>query len=117
MAITLSVNGTQLPSCTDLKRSDEMLWSEGTGRGATDGKLVGSVVATKRTFVAKWGLLSQAEYDAVRAIPTNFFTLLVKDGSTTLASITAYRSNISAEAVAAGGETWWKDAECQFTER
>lgn len=118
MAITLSVNGTQLPSCTDLKRSDEMLWSDGTGRGATDGMLVGSVVATKRTFTAKWGILTQAQYDAVRGIPTGFFTLSVRDGAATLATMTAYRSNVEAEAVGTfGGKTYWKDASVQFTER
>lgn len=118
MALTISVNGTALPSAVEVERGDEMLWSEGTGRGATDGLLVGSVVAKKQTFKVRWGVLTSAEYEQVRAIPQGFFALLVKDGSTTLASMTAYRSNVTGTVLGTyAGTTYWKDAEVQFTQR
>lgn len=118
MAITIKVNGTALPSAVEVERGDEMLWSDGTGRGATNGLLVGSVVAKKQTFRVQWGVLTSAEYEQVRAIPEDFFTLLVQDGSATLANLPAYRSNITGSVLGTyGGTTYWKGVEVQFTEQ
>lgn len=117
--LTITCNGVQMPHETvELRSSDELLWSDGTGRGAADGYLVGSVVAQKRTFNIRWGVLTDAEYAIVRAIPRGFFPVVVADGSTTLWSGTCYRSNITADLVGIhGGTRYWKDAEVQLTER
>lgn len=119
MAISLTANGTALPAeLTELRRGDELLWSEGTGRGATDGLLVGSVVARKQTWQAVWAVLTKAQYDVVRAIPQGFFTLLVKDGNTTIATLTVYRSNVEGQLLGTfGGTTYWRDVSVQFIER
>lgn len=119
MAITLTAAGTALPDeLTGLSRGDELLWSEGTGRAATDGLMVGSVVAKKQTWTATWAMLTQAQYDVVRAIPKGFFTLLVKDGTSTVASITCYRSNVDGDLAGTfGGTTYWRNVAVQFTER
>lgn len=119
MAITIKVNGTALPGeVVEIERGDELLWSDGTGRGAVNGLLVGSVVAAKQTWQIRWGVVTQAQYDAIRAIPQGFFTLLVQDGSSTLANLSAYRSNITGTHVGTlGGASYWKDVEVQLIER
>ena len=119
MALTVTCGGVRMPpEIVELKRGDEMLWSDGTGRGATDGLLVGSVVARKQTWNIRWGMLDAVQYDVVRAIPPGFFTVLVADGQSTIWSGTCYRSNISGECAGAfGGTTWWRGVEVQLTER
>ena len=119
MAITVTCNGVQMPDgLVKLQRGDEMLWSDGTGRGATDGLLVGSVVAKKQTWTLGWGVIPTAAYNTVRAIPQGFFPVVVKDGSSTVWSGTCYRSNVTGEHLGTfGGTTYWKGVEVQLTER
>ena len=126
MAITIKVNGTALPGeVVEIERGDELLWSDGTGRGAVNGLLVGSVVAAKQTWQIRWGVVTQAQNDAIRAIPQGFFTLLVQDEPSNiedepsiLAYLSAYRSNITGSHVGTlGGASYWKDVEVQLIER
>ena len=43
-ALTVKINGTALPEgVVEMKMDNELLWSEGTGRAAENGLLVGSV--------------------------------------------------------------------------
>ena len=119
MALTVKVNGTALPGeLIELQPSDETLWSDGTGRSAENGLMVGSVVAKKQTWSAKWGVITLAQYSQIRNIPEGFFTLLIQDGSTTISNITAYRSPVKGNIIGTfGGTTYVKDAEVQFIER
>lgn len=117
--LTIKVDGTALPGeVVEMKRGDETLWSDGTGRSADNGLMVGSVVASKQTWTVRWGIVTQTQYDRIRAIPTGFFALLIQEGSSTLASITCYRSNVTGEYLGVhGGTAYWRDAEVQFIER
>lgn len=117
--LVVTAAGTVLPDgITSVERGDEMLWSEGTGRSATTGEMVGSVVAKKQTWALRWGVVTQAEYDTIRAIPAGFFALTVTSGGTTLASISAYRSNVSGEFVGyVNGTGYWRNVEVQLIER
>ena len=117
--LEVKVNGTALPDgIVAIERGDEMLWSDGTGRSATTGQMVGSVVAKKQTWALRWGVVPQADYDSIRAIPQGFFTLLVTAGGTQLASISAYRSNVTGQYLGIHGSTgWWRDVEVQLIER
>lgn len=119
MALTIKVNGTALPGeVIELQPSDETLWSDGTGRGADNGLMVGSLVAKKQTWSVKWGIITMAQYNQLRNIPGEFFTLLIQDGSTTIANITCYRSPVKGTCIGKHGGTWYyKDAEVQFIER
>lgn len=127
MAFTVKVNGTALPGeIIECRVGRELLWSEGTGRSADNGTLVGSVVSRKQTWTVTWGVITQAEYNAICAIPEGFFNLLITDGNTTLADITAYRSDIQAYLLGTfpntrlnplSGTRYWKNAEVQFTEQ
>lgn len=117
--LTITCNGVQMPpEIVELKRGDELLWSDGTGRGATDGLLVGSVVAAKRTWNIVWGVITQAQYGIVRNIPQGFFPVTVSMDGSTVWSGTCYRSNIAGELLGTfGGTAYWKNVEVQLTER
>ena len=119
MGFSIKANGTALPSgVTEFKRGDELLWSDGTGRGAASGKMIGTVVASKQTYSVTWGMLTNSQYNALRnAIPKGFFTMAATSGNATLASITAYRGSISGTLVASLDADYWKDVKVDFVER
>lgn len=119
MALVIKAGSTTLPAeVVEIKRGDEILWSDGTGRSASSGLMVGTVVATKQTWALRWGVITQAEYDVIRSIPTGFFALSVKEGSTTLASLTCYRSNVSGSYMGiVGGTGYWRDVEVEMIEQ
>lgn len=118
MALIIKANGTRLPDPVEVTRSDEMLWSDGTGRGAEDGLLVGSVVAKKQTWTVRWGVVPWSDMATIRSIPQGFFRFEAYDGTEELADFTAYRSNIQSTLVGTlSGERYWKDVEVQFTQR
>lgn len=119
-ALQLSVGSTVLPGgVVELTRGDEMLWSDGTGRGASDGLLVGSVVARKQHWGIRWGVIPQSDYDAIRnALPPRFVTFRVQIDGSTVAEIAAYRSEINGEFLGVhGGTPYWKDVEVELIER
>ena len=120
MAIAkVSIGSTVLPDgIVSIKRGDELLWSEGTGRAAVSGLMVGSVIAQKMTFTVKWGVITQADYDAIRAAATGgFFNLRIElDGAVT--TMAAYRGSITAEHLGTfGGVGYWKGVTVDFVER
>lgn len=110
MAATITANGVTLPSPEEIGTSEEIIWSSNTGRSTT-GLMIGDVVAEKRTLNIRWGVLTAAEYDTVRAnIRSGFhpFTLTV-DGVS--ATITSYRGAITATMLGTyGGVTYYRDA-------
>ena len=120
-ALTLKANNVALPDgVIGLRMNNELLWSEGTGRAAENGLMVGSVVATKRTFSITWGVLSQAEYNAlVAAVPVGFFAFYAKTYNNVLASMTAYSGGVNqGEYVGkAGGACYWKGVTVDVVER
>ena len=117
--LAITVGGTALPGgVVSIKRGDELLWSEGTGRSATTGVRVGSVVAAKQTWPVKWGVVSQADYNAIRAaVPGGFLSISIEvNGSVT--SFNGYRGSITAEHIGThGGTAYWKDLTIDFIER
>lgn len=118
--LTITLNGTALPGeITALKRGDELLWSEGTGRGATNGLLTGSIVARKQTWHIEWGVITQAQYNSIRNLITgNFQTLVVVANGQTLANIVVYRGNIDGEYMGThGGTAYWKGVTVDLIER
>ena len=119
MAVIITVNGTSLPSSiTGLKQSNELLWSEGTGRGATSGYLVGSVIAPKKTFAVQWDILTSSEYTALlAAIPNGFFSLVIQIDGETIASNNCYRGALAAEFVGSFGNNYWRNVSVDFIER
>ena len=117
--LRITVGGTVLPGgVVSIKRGDELLWSEGTGRSADSGVMVGSVVASKQTWTIKWGIISQTDYNAIRAaVPGGFLTISIEvDGAVT--SFSGYRGAITAEHIGThGGVAYWKDLTIDLIER
>ena len=119
-SLTISVGGTTLPGdVTKLKRGDELLWSEGTGRAADSGQMTGSVVASKQTWEIGWGPITQAQYDTIRgAVTGGFLALSISLNSTSIASATVYRGSISGSVLGVfGGTTYWENVAVQLIER
>lgn len=119
-ALKITVGGTVLPAeITELSRNDELLWSEGTGRSATTGAMTGSVVAKKQTYAIAWGVITAAQYTTIRnAIGGGFKSLKIEIGSSTLANITVYRGNISANYLGQfGGVAYFKDVSVELIEK
>jgi hypothetical protein len=120
MAIVVKVGGTTLPDgLVELKRGDELLWSEGTGRSASSGQMVGSVVAQKQTYTLRWGVITATQYAAIRsAIGSGYLSLLITVNSSTFANITVYRGTISGDLLGTfGGTAYWKDVTVELVER
>ena len=120
-ALTVKINGTALPEgVVEMKMDNELLWSEGTGRAAENGLLVGSVVAVKRTLSLTWGVLTQTQVNTLMAaLPNGFFNLQVSTYNNTLVNMSAYHSavNLGNYAGKAGNACYWKGFSVDFIER
>lgn len=106
---------TLLPSPTEVKPSHEIIWSEDTGRaqaGVNRAKMIGSVVDEKMSYSCQWGILSQSEFNTIKAkLAPGFFYFAV---ATTLASAKTsakpfYRSEISYDLLPIGNTIYYKD--------
>lgn len=119
-----SINGmSALPSPTDLQPTAELIWSENTGRaqsGANKAKMIGDVVAQKKTYAIKWGVLTQAQMTTIESkLPAGFFYFGV---GATLAQAKSnarkyYRSEISSTIFIAGGDYYYKDVAVSVIEQ
>lgn len=118
--VTVKLNGTALPGgLTSLKRSDELLWSEGTGRSASNGKMTGSVVARKQTYSLGWGVITSESYAAIRSAANSsaFMELSAVVGGSSVASCTVYRGNISGDLLETiDGTAYWKNVTLELVE-
>ena len=108
MAIVIRGGGVVLPSPDSITASDEILWSSNTGRSAS-GKMLGDVIAEKKTFAIEWGVLTRAEYASIRQNLQSGFRpfSLEEDGVTT--TITGYRGTLSGTLLGSfGGVTYYR---------
>lgn len=118
-SLSISLDGTALPGdVVTLKRSDELLWSEGTGRAASDGTMTGSVVAGKQTWEVAWGPVTAAQYAAIRSAASGgFMALSIALNNSTLAACTVYRGAVGGELMGVfGGVTYYRDVSLQLIE-
>ena len=97
MAATLKVGNVELPSPTKISTSDEIIWSSNAGRSTESGKMIGDVIAEKKTLDIEWGVLTEAE---VKKISTNlksgFFPITFREDGATM-TITSYRGSLKKE--------------------
>lgn len=110
---------TALPSPVELRKSEEQIWSENTGRTVSSGAaMVGDSVAEKRTYSISWGIISQSELDQIRTrMKRGFFTFKVVRGGVT-EQFSAYRSNIETEFLGEyGGVAYYKSASTEVVEQ
>ena len=61
MALIIKCNDVILPAPTTLTTADEIIWSSNTGRSTVSAKMLGDVIAEKKTFSVGWQWLTSAE--------------------------------------------------------
>ena len=64
----LIVNGTKVPGLIDLIIGPEPLWGEGTGRNAMDGHYSGTFIGYFTTLEAKFGKVTDEEYNLIKRL-------------------------------------------------
>ncbi len=119
-ALKVTLNNTVLPAeIVELTRNDELLWSEGTGRSATTGAMAGSVVAQKQTYTIKWGVITAAQYSAIRtAAAGGFIPLKIEVNGAVLANITVYRGAIPGTLLGKfGNAVYYKDVSLELVQK
>lgn len=102
----------ELPSPISLKCSRELIWDEKTGRaqsGDNKGKMIGSVVARKRTYEIQWGILTGSQLgDITSNLSGSFFKFGV--GQTKPADPdNYYRGNLTYDLLPVGDTTYYKN--------
>ena len=112
-----------LPSPDSVKPSFELIWSENTGRaqsGANAAKMIGDVVAEKRTYEIKWGVITNAQLLEIRnRLKKGFFYFAVAatmEGAQASAK-PFYRSNIAGEYISIGASVYWKNVSVSVIEQ
>lgn len=96
-------NGVDLPAPITINVGDELLWSSSTGRSLT-GRMLGRVIAEKKTFDITWGVLSEDELAVIRSgLPSGFFTFKIRDNDANC-TIEAYRGTITKDAIGTLGD-------------
>lgn len=97
MAASFQAGGVELPSPVKLTSSDEIIWSANTGRSTESGKMIGDVVANKKTVDLEWGILTEAQMKVITTrLTSGFFPFTFRDDGAVL-TITAYRGTIKKE--------------------
>ena len=117
---------TALPSPSELVLSNEMIWSENTGRaqsGANQAKMIGDVVAEKQTYAIKWGIITNSDMNSIKTkLPTGFFYFCVgtsapTSGNNYNGATKFYRSEIQGNCLPIGNTIYWKDVTVQVIEQ
>ena len=77
---------------------DELIWSSNTGRIST-GKMLGDVIAEKKTLSVTWEFLKASELNSIRTgLTSGFFSLVVNiDGEPI--TLESYRGTLTSEAM------------------
>lgn len=118
--ISLTVGGTTLASPTGCKITSELIWSENTGRGQSEGniKMTGKCLGEKLTFDFSWNMITEAEFNAINnALTKGFFDIKAVIGSKTY-SKSVYRSSIESEVGGiANGEIYLKEVSVTLVEQ
>lgn len=111
MAI-LKAGSTNLPSPVFISTADEVIWSATTGRSAS-GKMIGDVVANKKTINIKWEMLTESDVKIIKDnLTSGFFPLTFRDDNANI-TITMYRGTLTKEHLGAlsDGYYYYKSVE------
>lgn len=115
-----------LPSPVQVTTSDEIIWSEDTGRaqsGENKAKMIGSVVDEKKTYAIKWGVITNDEMTSIRnKLTKGFFyfcegTTAPNSGNNYHGATKFYRSEITGDQLPIGNTLYWKDVAVQVIEQ
>ena len=114
---------SELPSPVELKRSNEQIWSENTGRaqsGSNKATMIGDVVATKKTYQIKWGILTSSQINTINSLLTKGFFYFAAATSLATAQSNAtkfYKSELTYDILQAGPNVYYKDAAVSVIEQ
>lgn len=96
---TLRCGTTDLPEPAELSTTDEIIWSANAGRSSETGKMIGDVIAKKKTLNITWKMLTAAQASLIYSkLPAGFFSITFNDYGTST-TITGYRGNIEKESL------------------
>lgn len=107
-----------LPAPVSLSISDEIIWTENTGRTLA-GRMVGDIVAEKKNLNIKWGYLTENDVRLIKSrLIAGFFPLTFRDDGFDI-TISAYRGTLSKEVLGdiGDGEYWYKSASVDIIQR
>ncbi len=91
---TLTAGKTVLPEPVELSIDDEIIWSSKTGRSAS-GKMLGDIVAEKKTLTIKWQFLPETDYLKIKnALKAGFNSLTFRDDGEMI-TIKQYRGTLN----------------------
>jgi hypothetical protein len=94
MAI-IQCGNTSLPAPSTISVDDEIIWSENTGR-TTSGKMLGDVVAEKKSISIAWGVLTASQLSTIKSsLIAGFFSIQINIGETI--NITSYRGTLTSD--------------------
>lgn len=113
----IKINGTAMPAPIQISDTDEIIWSSDTGRNSS-GDMVGTVIASKRTFAITWGVLDYQQVALLRSkAVAGFFPLSITDDSGT-ETITCYRSTLNKEWLGIGArKRYYKNVSATFVQK
>ena len=101
MYAQLKINGTVLPSPTNVEDTRETLWSSSTGRSVKTGEMIGAVVAEKCTLDVEWINITASQYKLIReALYAGYFgpvEYVSSSGEEIITMSKAYRSNFASK--------------------
>lgn len=120
-----SANGVaELPSPVEVKPTREIIWSKNTGRAqetsGTPGKMIGDVVAEKKTYAIKWGIITGTDLTTITGKLTAgffYFAMATSLDNAKNNAVEYYRSEISYDVIQVGTTTYYKDVSVSVIQR
>ena len=80
---TIRCGSTNLPEPSEISTSDEIIWSANTGRSSETGKMIGDVIAKKKTINITWRMITAAQASTIfNCMPGGFFSITFRDYGT-----------------------------------
>ncbi len=114
----LKAGAVVLPAPVSLSSNNEIIWSSNTGR-ASDGTMIGDVVAEKRNLEISWGVLTETELALItKNLITGFFPISFRDDGMDI-TITSYRGTLKKEHLGrlSDGVYYYKSASVQIVQQ
>ena len=97
MVTFLKAGTVVLPAPVKISASDEVIWSSNTGRSTDSGKMIGDVIAEKKTIDIEWGVLTAEEMKRISDnLKSGFHPVTFYDNGEIL-TITSYRGTLKKE--------------------
>lgn len=119
MALIIKCNDVILPAPTTLTTADEIIWSSNTGRSTVSAKMLGDVIAEKKTFSVGWQWLTSAERKIITDNLKSGFNPISFIFDNETITLTAYRGTINSEYAGniGDGKEYYRTITCDVIEQ